>query len=98
MRQVWKYIVPLTDDDVPLLLPRGGKILEVGHGGIAPNGVAFWYEFEKQDEAMSQGNNEERTFRIFGTGHEIPPEYQHVGTVDLHLAIALVWHLYEKIR
>ena len=35
-----------------------------------------------------------RRFRIFGTGHQLPPNVRWVATCRRH-ASGLVWHLYE---
>jgi hypothetical protein len=35
-----------------------------------------------------------RQFRVFGTGHPIPEEYQHRGTC---LDGMFVWHLFERV-
>lgn len=88
---VWKFRVPVSDQDTELSVPKG-RIVAVGDGQAFPEGVCFWVEFDRD------APSEPRVFRIFGTGHEVPSDYQHLGTVEGRSSLPLVWHLYERIE
>lgn len=88
MHAVWKYTIPVGDGDFEVEMPRRATLLSAQ----AQNGeVCLW--------ALVTPTlpKEKRTFRIFGTGHPIPPlAYAYVGTVQMEGG-KLVWHLFERI-
>jgi hypothetical protein len=80
---IYRYEVPVDDRWHPLQL--SGRIVHVDCRNA--RAVEVW-------ALHSGGPVVTRSFRVYGTGHELPPDVQHVGT-----AIApggqLVWHLVE---
>lgn len=49
---------------------------------------SLWFEV---DPSRAPAN---ATFRVFGTGHEIPDKCVHRGSVVIN---PFVWHVYEEI-
>ncbi|MDX2838014.1 hypothetical protein PV377_03170 [Streptomyces ipomoeae] len=80
---IYRYEVPVDDRWHPLQL--SGRIVHVDCRDV--HAVEVW-------AIHTNDLPETRTFRVYGTGHTLPPDVQHVGT-----AIApggqLVWHLIE---
>ena len=89
MKTVYKYDVNAEVYSVKLELPAGAKIVHVGNQGYQ-DVVNVWVELSHTD-----GVPEIRTFRVFGTGHEIPSDYEYVGTTIVTPYLA--WHLYELV-
>jgi hypothetical protein len=87
MRTVFKYPIPATGD-VRIELPMNAKLVLCDTQGASFNPV-LWFEIERDND------HEMRTFRVFGTGHDIPDGYEHMGSVN-HEMTGLVWHVYEK--
>lgn len=85
MKTIYKYMIELDDPEIMVSLPVGAKVI---HVGVQYSGeVHFWVEL-----TPSSPDYENRTFRIYGTGHPIPDGHTHQGTV---LDRQFVWHLYE---
>jgi hypothetical protein len=85
MKTIWKYDVPIDDNDTEILMPSGAKILHVTIQ--MPHIITFW-------AIVNNSLLETRTFRVFGTGQEIPDEYNYyLGTI---MDKQFVWHLLEK--
>lgn len=80
---VYRYEVPVDDCWHPLQID--GDILHVGCRNM--HVVELW-------ALHTDKRAETRSFRVYGTGHQLPPDLQYIGT-----AIApggqLVWHLFE---
>jgi hypothetical protein len=80
---IYRYEVPVDDRWHPLQL--SGDIVHVGCRNM--HTVEVW-------ALHTDGPQETRSFRVYGTGHTLPPDLRHIGT-----AIApggqLVWHLLE---
>lgn len=86
MHAVWKYIIPVGDEDFEVEMPRGTTLLSTQ---VQNGEVCLW--------ALVTPTlpKEKRTFRIFGTGHPIPClAYAYVGTVQMEEG-KLAWHLFE---
>ena len=83
MSAVYRYEVPVDDRWHPLQL--SGRILHVDCRSM--HAVEVWALHT--DAAAST-----RSFRVFGTGHSLPPDLQHAGTA-LAPGGQLVWHLFE---
>jgi len=81
-RRVWKY--PMTEFTKTFTMPYYAKPVHFGMQGNLPT---LWCEVDLRFRV-----EDERTFRIFGTGHAIPPKAEYVGTVQ---SGTFVWHLYE---
>lgn len=59
---------------------------KIVHVGEQTGSICIWFECDTDQEVKS------RTFCILGTGHPIPPDGKHVGTVIMG---TFVWHVYE---
>lgn len=89
MRTIWKYQIPIKPT-VVIEMPKGAKIFpHLAAVSQDKNHLVIWAEVDDRQP------KEDRTFHIFGTGHEIPEHRQldYIGTVPLRF---LVWHLYER--
>ena len=78
---VWKF--PLTQAENEVKVPSGTKIV---HVGLQVDTVTIWMEVPVSLRI------ETRRFQIFGTGHAIPDDATHRGTV---MQGPMVWHVYE---
>lgn len=83
MRQVWKYIVDITDGNQNITTPTGAKLVHVGPQGKR---IGLWFEVDDQEPLTII-----RSFCVFDTGHPIETG-MYVGTV---IMIPFVWHVYE---
>lgn len=81
-RRVWKYEVPVDDQDHDI----GFWPVHVAAKDAAT--LLVWCEVETAEG--EQPTTE--PFRVFGTGHPIPPGAAHAGTVQVG---PFVWHLYN---
>lgn len=89
MKTIWKFVVPVTDEAFSIFMPEGARIVHVGSNWDSSVGVVCFWAEARLDTA-----NEERHFRVFGTGHKMPDNVGYVGSVILANG-GLVWHLYE---
>jgi len=64
-------------------MPVGATILSVQ---VQHESICIWAEVEDYTSAG-------RTFRIVGTGNEVPEQCKYVGTVQQE---PFVWHIYEE--
>jgi hypothetical protein len=85
MRTIYKFII--NPGSITLPLPSGAKFLSVNTQGDSP---VMWFEVDTKQPL------ETRHFVAFGTGFEIPEEFQgtYLGTFLLNMGM-LVFHLYE---
>ena len=85
MRQVWKF--PLAGGgETKILMPPNTKVVHFDMQFKQPH---LW-------AVISSGKEwEERMFRIFGTGDDVPADWAYVATC---LDPPFVWHLFEKMR
>lgn len=91
-RTVYKYAEILADT-VTLDLPVGARVLRVEtarHRTQARDALVFWAQVDRDVPT------ERRTFRVFGTGHDMPDDValEHVATV---MDGPFVWHVFEEI-
>lgn len=87
-KTIWKFELETTDD-IKLSMPKAAQILSLQ----TQNGVpCIWAMVNPANE------KEERTFRIYGTGHPIDAEKEQrfVGTYQL-LGGQLVFHVFETL-
>lgn len=79
--RIYKYDLPIRDRQ-QLRLPRGATPLTVGAQG---GQLKLWalVDPEKPPEPVE--------VCIVGTGHEWPPGFRHLGTVEV--TYGLVWHV-----
>lgn len=89
MKTIHRYTVAVDDLNHNIPLYGAAKpVAFAAYSSGARHYVEFWAE-ATQDVAVSH------LYRVFGTGHPIPDEYQYVGTCP-RTSSGLVWHLYEK--
>lgn len=87
MRSIWKFQVQ-SRDRFTIGLPPGAKFLSVQIQNGVPQ--SWWLVDESREQEF-------RTFRVFGIGHEVPVDesLQYLGTFQLHDG-SLVFHLFEE--
>lgn len=93
MDVIYKYPIPLRTSQVihKFDLPQGAKVLHVG--AQDPENVLIWVQ-HKAEHPKHEAPREQRTFRVYGTGHLIDPEEvkEYIGSV---VVAPFVWHVYE---
>lgn len=92
MRTIWKEA--LKDPCSTLRMPVGSTILSVGPDlqgtSVLPS---IWFEVPND-----HSEREERTFAVFGTGHELPEDPgKYLGTATSPGG-QFVWHVYERVQ
>lgn len=93
MKTIHKYEVPI-EERFKLRLPKEAVILSFQ----SQNGVpCIWAMVE------TAHINEDRRFRLFGTGHpieRIPKDegLHYIGTAQQSQTPPLVWHLFEELK
>lgn len=85
--RIYRYEVPV-DDRWHII--RSGPPLHVACRQL--DTVEFWAP--SHDDTV--GSGEERHFRVYGTGHEIPDGVLYVGTA-IAPGGSLVWHLHSDV-
>lgn len=68
-------------------LPRDSQILKIDEQHC---NLCIWYCF---NQAVAE-DRVERTFKIYGTGHDINAADKYLGTVVMNNG--LVWHVFEE--
>jgi hypothetical protein len=93
MKKVYKYVLPKAfwDEGVKVTMPRGAELLscQVQHGEIT-----IWALVDLTEDDVV------RTFRVFGTGHDVPDAltfHHYVGTVQF-MNGQLVFHVFEVTK
>lgn len=86
MRQIWKYLINIIDDNQNIIMPTGARLVHVGQ---QHEQIGLWFEVDPQEKCSVS-----RSFRVFGTGHPIE-NGSHIGTVVM---IPFVWHVYDTTR
>lgn len=90
MSKIYRYEVPVDDQwhDFPEM---NGDVIHVA--ARKPTIVEFWAEHYEPHELIHPQFDCIRRFRVYGTGHPLPPQpYIIHGTA---LVNHLVWHLIE---
>lgn len=84
MQKIWKYELAVIDTPT-IAIPEGGRILCVQMQGTKPH---LWVLVDPSAPLQT------RTFRVYGTGHEIRGEgnQTYVGTFQWN---QLVFHVFE---
>lgn len=86
MLTIWKYRVATK---TVLQIPKGGRVLSVDE----QNGDIYIWVL-----ANPNAEKEDRTFLVYGTGHDIPDNPMwFVGTVQL-MGGKLVFHIFEEFK
>lgn len=86
MKTIYKY--PVSVGPNLLELPIGTKII---HFDAVGDSLRLWAEIPNPDSRTTT-----RTFRVYGTGFDIEPDYGHVATCLMRDGL-FVWHLYERM-
>lgn len=84
VRAVWKFPVPLLAGEATHRMPAGAQVVHVAGQDGTPT---VW-------AVVDPGSfmTEARTFRVVGTGQEIPGDAAYVGTAHCG---PYVWHVWE---
>lgn len=83
-RAMYRYVVSVDDQEHVIPLSHS----PVAVAAIGPFSVEFWAEHTMNAPLVM------RSFRVFGTGHELPENARWAGTCA-RTEDGLVWHLYE---
>jgi hypothetical protein len=83
-RAVYKFALAI-EVETQVCLDVGAHVV---HVGMQNGELMLWAELDTH--ALTKPP---RVYRVFGTGHEIPDMWMHVGTV---FDGPFVWHVYEK--
>lgn len=86
-KQVWKYVLEITDSVQNIEMPAEAKLVHVG--SQEERNICLWFEVNWSHPKGEQSII--RAFRVHGTGHPIAMG-NHIGTVVI---MPLVWHIYE---
>lgn len=96
LKTIWKFDISLAKVKHAVEMPLHAKIVHVGmkpqdtqSWGTIPV-FSIWAEVETETSLRKT-----RTFYIVGTGHEIPDQSQHIGTMVMN--DSYVWHIYEGV-
>lgn len=90
MRTVWKYVIPVNDEEVGVPWSEYNKVVHVGLDPADPNNVAIWVEREYKGV-----ENLTLHCRVVGTGHTILDNFcNHLGSVQQG---PFMWHVYGRI-
>lgn len=87
MMRMFKYTVFVGDGDINVEMPKDAVIRHIGHQNQLE--ICIWAEVVNT-QATSL-----RTFRVYGTGHEVAHGGDYLGTV---IDGQFVWHLYEQLK
>ncbi len=82
--RVFRYEVPVDDSWHEVRL--SGPVVHVACRNGDPRTVHFW-------ALEGAGTRWTARLRVFGTGHDVPPDTVYRGTA---IAGPLVWHLFER--
>lgn len=87
MKTIYKYT--LDANNTVLEMPMGAKVLSVASQG---DDLCLWAKVDTEDPI------EQRTFEVYGTGHPMPDDDEHLqflGTALMHGG-SLVWHVFQN--
>jgi len=85
MRKIYKYIIPV-DGSYTKEMPEKGIILKIGNQNDI---ITIWILVNPEMPL------EKRTFKVFGTGHNIDTE--GLAYVDTCQIKGFVWHIFEQL-
>lgn len=89
-KTIWKFEIKATDKQ-HIKMPKGAEILYIDNQYEVAN---LWALVDPKEEM------EERTFEVFGTGHEIyydmGVDRNHIGSFQLNQG-TLVFHVFERM-
>lgn len=84
MKRIFKSVVPISGQSC-ISVPSNGRP-EILHVALQDGVPTVWYY------CWPEYHNQEMTLQWFGTGHEIPKNCWHLGTIQQD---GFVWHLHE---
>lgn len=90
MQTVHKHLLIWDAAVTRLTLPAFAGLIHVDRDTREPDKIALW--FIVNDELRP---SDVRTFHIVGTGHPIPKETKHVGSVRME---PYIWHVFEESK
>ena len=85
MKLIYKY--ELNFEYSYIVIPKGATIVKAGGQNDA---IYIWCMFDESNNSIQEG----RTFRIFGTGEQIP---EHLTYIDTVFERRYVWHIFEEV-
>ena len=85
MKKVLKFCLETTFGPQAIKMPLGAVVISVGKQAEQ---LRVWVEV---DEDVKE--EFEYTFYVVGTGHPVPEQSKHVGTVPID---PYIWHIYIK--
>lgn len=91
MKTVWKYQTIIGQVTRVPQLPPGSRVVHVAPGENSET-LQFWIERGIDGDIMNR-QHRPANFYVFGTGHNIPDHFLHVGTAIME---PFVWHLYAE--
>ena len=81
---IWKYVIEKIDDEVTFDMPGGAQVLHVGEqSGL----LCLWALVDPNIPKV------QHTFFIRGTGHQVSPILDHVGSAWLR---PFMWHVFRR--
>lgn len=83
MITIWKFTIPMAES-AEIEMPTGAQLL---HVGMQNRSVQLWAQVNTEAPTTI------RHFHVRGTGHSIPDNEKHVGSIQ---DPPFVWHLYEE--
>ena len=89
--KIFKYLIQRGTDEANIDIPEASRIIHVATQG---DEICLWAIVNEKAPAV------ERTFRIYGTGQELPDltfGNEYLGTVH-YPDEGLVWHIFEIVR
>lgn len=93
MRTVWKHQIEYFHEITRTFeIPEGAKLVHVAPevnnpGSLGVKVASLWFEVDT-DQPLTR-----RTFTVYGTGHAMPDDGRHAGTICVP---PLVLHVYER--
>lgn len=87
---IWRYEISIIEAS-SIILPESAKVVHAGFDERTPlQHLTLWI----LRIAEPKGEKRPRRFEVYGTGHTIPDDREHVGTVP---AGPFVWHVLEAL-
>jgi hypothetical protein len=87
VRTIWKYELAWTDKPQPLLIPYMSMVLLGPYFAVQDGKLCIWAEVDTDAEPK------EYVFHVRGTGHEVPPDVDYLGSTLTNEG-RYVWHLF----
>jgi hypothetical protein len=90
MQTVHKHLLIWDAAVTRLTLPAFAGLIHVDRDTRDRDKIALWFGVNDAIPA-----DVVRTFHIVGTGHPIPKETKHVGSVRME---PYIWHVFEEVK